>query len=709
VDARSLADAPIGADKNQPPNGVESGAIQDTGPVAVGDGANARETAVPDTNRALPDVGIPDIGVRDAAPAIDTGLDSSSTASLDGPSPGADAGANPRSPDLASTSASAVIGPAGGVLEITDPSSPGYGIAVELPAGALQAEVTLSVSALSEEDVLSEVRGWPKDVVFFGGVRISADRATQMLKPYTVKLPNSRGATSSTELLVGRIADIDATPPSEIVFEGLAYLGSIDFFPSQLGSFAVLSPVNGLGLVGGKFTTQAGVPIAGALVVASGSIPFVSITNKNGQYVIPAGQPQNMVGIIASTLPNGVAGTPATNPSLATGSTLLPEFPWQLWPPAPLVGPQPIEDLLPDFVQEIIDLVDGNHVLPDPPSECKCDPPPTPPYFRGREFQPDNDTFRMFPFEFVQTLIRSGDHDYDEHLVVWGDFPMALADKLWSGDTVAVFRVYSSSANNVAYFDPTWPGRLFAAQPGDANISATLLLATTKDCSDQVPRKILCPATLYAAGKVAVRCSYQGIEQPWWNPADERCEPCPPDAPTWNAQQEQCTCTDGSGTGESCSSVKDGGADAVDGSTDAGCPARMSWDAKSGKCWATYSGTMTSCQTACAPCTAASCPSNPLCIGPMCMPIPSFFGVSETGDVDFWSPGSNPTRSSGVSNGSFTMTLEVATGDEMVLQGTVDETSMSGTISGGGAVGGETITRSGSFNATRADFSASDR
>jgi hypothetical protein len=423
---------------------------------------------------------------------------------------------------------------------------------------------------LSEEDVLAEARGWPEDVVFFGGVKVSADRVVQLLKPYTVKLPNSRGATSSNQLLVGRIADVDATPPSEIVFEGPAYLGSIEFFPSHFGSFAVLSPLNGLGMVAGKFTTRAGAPIAGALVGTSASNPFVSITDQHGQYFIPAGPPQSTVAIIVSTLPNAAAGTSAAASSLGTASAMLPDLP-PLWPTLPLGGPKPIEDLLSEYLDEVIDLVDGDHDLPDPPSECECDPPPAPPYFEGQEIQPDNRTFRMFPNQFVQTVIRTADQEYDEKLVVWSDFPADLLERLWSGETVAVFRVYSSDPSAVAYFDPTWPGRLFAAQPGDANISAVISLATQKDCSAQSPRKILCPTTLYAAGKVAVRCSYQGTAQPWWDPTVERCGPCPSDAPTWDSEQEQCmSCADGSvGDGDAgpCQPQADAGVDADAGTT----------------------------------------------------------------------------------------------------------------------------------------------
>jgi hypothetical protein len=132
------------------------------------------------------------------------------------------------------------------------------------------------------------------------------------------------------------------------------------------------------------------------------------------------------------------------------------------------------------------------------------------------------------------------------------------------------------------------------------------------------------------------------------------------------------------------------------------CGPREVWDSTSKDCWALYLGTLDYCDKQCRECTAASCPSNPLCVGPVCVASPGIMGASDTA-VDFWPPGSSQTQSTRNSDGTFTLIDTLSPTDEMVLTGTVDEETLSATITGGGTVGADTVEHSGSFIGTRID------
>lgn len=80
------------------------------------------------------------------------------------------------------TEAEAVIGPNGGVIEVTDPESPAYGVSMEIPEGALEKSAVVSISVESDVPVLP-------DGFNTGATALELDVSAELLHAVEIEFP----------------------------------------------------------------------------------------------------------------------------------------------------------------------------------------------------------------------------------------------------------------------------------------------------------------------------------------------------------------------------------------------------------------------------------------------------------------------------------------------------------------------------------------
>jgi hypothetical protein len=362
---------------------------------------------------------------------------------------------------------SKVIGPEGGTIEVTDPTSPLYGTRVEIPEGALEQETTIKISLFSKSEVEQQIGDLPETIRFFDGIKIEGGDAA-LKKAISVFVENSLGATINDQLFVGQVVDLDSKSPSETVYKGVAHVGSpITFNVPNFGSFGVLSPTTPLGLISGTFVDQSNNPVSDGIVAASFSKPFLAQTNNVGYFEIPSG--------------------PAGSYAAVTGIPPIPE----LTTPTGgigLVGVQ-LPETLPipptSLTDVVVKIVMGQIDLPEPPvpDPCPCDPPPTPPWFTSKE-DPEP-PFELCPDQTIHTFLFGSGAVYGYFSSNWSNI-LDLFMYLWSGSLcITTNGRYSTGASAIATVDPI-TGQLTAHSMGETTINAEMWVSCQKNCPGYV-------------------------------------------------------------------------------------------------------------------------------------------------------------------------------------------------------------------------------
>jgi len=364
------------------------------------------------------------------------------------------------------------VGPSGGTIEVTDPASPLHGARLDIPPGALADETDVSLSVISSsalEEALGEAGAGMR---FFGGIRIDAGEA-ELTGHASIWLPNSLGATPDDQLLVGEIVDLDGDAPGEILYRGLAHVGSPITFPvSNFGSFAVLSPSVPLAVVGGALNDQDGEPVVGGLVATSFSAPFMAQTDSEGHFEIPAG-PCGSSSLVLGVLPGGLTDTPF-DPASQVGAA-------QVWIPSD-VGP------LPGSISELFaNIVLGNLTdveVPEAPPECHCDPAPACVLSSKEDAEPPFELADSGPESLLHTHIWSPEEGWlAPGSGSEGLNPVELLTFLWTGSSCRpiAWRFWTDD-ENIAFVNPT-TGVLEARGRGETWLRGTVTRLCSKNCS----------------------------------------------------------------------------------------------------------------------------------------------------------------------------------------------------------------------------------
>jgi hypothetical protein len=385
---------------------------------------------------------------------------------------------------------SAVIGPSGGIIEVADSASPLYGAEIEIPEGALEGEVDISISIFSKSGFEKQVSELAEEMRFFGGIQINAEGTLK--KGILISIPNSFGATSSDQLLVGQVIDLDSDSLSEVVYRGTAQIGSpIKFNISDFGIYVVLSPTVPQVLVRGDFVDQSDNPVSDGVVISSFSDPLISVTDSDGDFEIPAGQEGSY------TLFTGISPSePVTEESTQIGSIGI----------TGVVIPPPDMTDIPtsgiDVVRDIfLDIILGEENIEGPPTTfCTCDPSPLDPVFTSVE-DPEP-PFELLEGQTIQTYLL-GFGIAIKGPTTWPN-PLDLSKIFGSGSLGMVTEVkYWAEDESIAIADSE--GRLTAVSQGDTKIRAKVQLVVIKVCETLgIRTSIFCPYTLYSEAKVIV-------------------------------------------------------------------------------------------------------------------------------------------------------------------------------------------------------------
>ena len=389
--------------------------------------------------------------------------------------------------------ASATIGPAGGIVEVTNPLSPLYGAKVEIPAGALGQEATITIWTFSKSDLERETRMLKSEMRFFGGIEVDAGGAI-LNKSVTIYIPNSFGATSADQLLVGQVIDLDSNAPSENTYKGVAYVGSpIMFNMSNFGSFGVLSPTTPLGVISGTFVNQSGNPVPNGVIATSFSKPFVAQTNNVGYFEIPAGPAGSYAAVI------GIPPVPdLTTPTGGVGLTgvQLPEI--LQYPPTSVIGAVNAK-----IIKTIID-------LPEPPipEPCPCDTAPfSSPWFTSMEYP--EPPFELSPDQTIHVFLLGFGAVYGSFNLFWPNIVDLFMYPVTGSLCITTDGKYSTGNSTIATVDPI-TGQLTAHSEGETTINAEIQIICLKNCPGYV---LPCPYHLSAVpAKVQVGISAWAVQ-----------------------------------------------------------------------------------------------------------------------------------------------------------------------------------------------------
>lgn len=363
--------------------------------------------------------------------------------------------------------ASATIGPDGGTVEVTNPSSPLYGAKLEIPEGALEQETAIAIVDFSKSILEQQIKELPREMKFFGGIEIDAGDAV-LKKPISISISNFFGATSNDQLLVGQVIDLDSKSPSEVIYKGVAHVGSpLTFSVSNFGSFGVLSPVTPLGIVSGIFVNQSGDSIPNGVIAASFSKPFVAQTDSEGYFEIPTGPPGSSPVVMA--IPPSEVVSASQTPTKGIGMIAIE---------LPPTFPTPSGSIIDLGIKLIMDKFN----IPEPPlpPPCICDPPPPPPVFTSTE---DHELpFDLSPGQTIRPFLSSLEGVYGGPLSPGAIYPGDLIIPFLSGSmgvtTEVIFRTENS---DIASVDPD-TGFLTAKSEGETTLHAEVWIIKIKNC-----------------------------------------------------------------------------------------------------------------------------------------------------------------------------------------------------------------------------------
>ena len=94
------------------------------------------------------------------------------------------------------------IGPSGGVVEVTDPSSPLYGVKIEIPAGALDSDTTIGISIPTSKPAIPA-----NNLTRIGDTIKLTPSGTKFQIPVEITLPYDNNINENSEVIVSAIFD----------------------------------------------------------------------------------------------------------------------------------------------------------------------------------------------------------------------------------------------------------------------------------------------------------------------------------------------------------------------------------------------------------------------------------------------------------------------------------------------------------------------
>ncbi len=394
--------------------------------------------------------------------------------------PGCNPGVGPGAAGAPRVEASGTIGPSGGSVEVTDPCSPSYGVKVTIPEGAVEQDVTISVSALAQADIEQELGPLSGSTTFVAGLRIDASGAS-LAGPGTVTIPAPTGITPERQLLVGKLEHEPGAAGGQLAYQGVAHIGSpISFTVGTFGAFAVLSPPDPRVVVSGSFLDQGGTAIAGGLVASSHSQPFIALASPGGQFELPAGPAG------ASVTMMGIApNQPPAAGDLGLMGTQLP-------PPPVLLPPTSLSRAI---VRGVIETLD----IPDPPPECHCDPCRAAPVFTSPE-DPEP-PFELDVGQSIHPYLFGSAGVVSPSLSPAATFAVDVVSALWSGALCVTSAVLWMQDPSVAQFDAA-DGTLTGLREGTTTLHASVIQACQQLCPGGLTIRCVCPFS--AAASVCV-------------------------------------------------------------------------------------------------------------------------------------------------------------------------------------------------------------
>lgn len=377
--------------------------------------------------------------------------------------------------------ASAIVGPSGGIIEVTNSSCPLFGARVEIPEGALETQHRITIQSLSKSEIEQNIGELSVEMRFFGGININAEGAT-LKKPINISLPNSFGATSSDQLLVGQVMELNNDTTSFMVYKGLAQIGSISITAINFGLIGVLSPKNQLGIIGGTFIEQSGEPIQNGVIATSFSQPFVALTDEVGYFEIPAGPAGSYAAVMGVSPSAFVPDLPSLTGGVGiVGAQLLSTLPT---PPSSI-----IELLKSKLIENII----PKELRPSEiPPGCVWDPPP-PLIFTSREVP--KPPFKLFPGQTIQTFMLSPTALYGGPVQPLGvQVGLGIFQRFWDGSLSFPTGVrFETDDSDIATVDLA-TGLLTAHESGMTMLRGEVSIITFMNC-----------------GFTALTCPYPGL------------------------------------------------------------------------------------------------------------------------------------------------------------------------------------------------------
>ena len=200
-----------------------------------------------------------------------------------------------RMPDAAGARGT-VIGPTGGKALASS------GERVDVPAGAAADELPVLLTRIDKSDFPLPI---PAGATYVGGVTFDLHGGV-LAGPATFAIPVPTGVTSTSQVLVGEIVEVDGT--SAIALVATATLRGNELVTTtdplgdgsvQLpgirdeGRYAFLNAAQPLGFLTGVVTGTDGAPLSGAAISTTG-LGIVSVTDATGRYVLagPIGDQQ---------------------------------------------------------------------------------------------------------------------------------------------------------------------------------------------------------------------------------------------------------------------------------------------------------------------------------------------------------------------------------------------------------------------------------
>lgn len=261
-----------------------------------------------------------------------------------------------------------IIGPEGGIIEVNNPSSPLFGVRLEIQKGALDEDTLITICCnLTKEYVEEFIGELPEGISFYGGLNIDMQE-TNLIKPAILSIQNRMGALSHEQILFCKLIDVDGMLPMELKLLSIAKVEDSELvvshqegFPGLTSgsNFIFLSFHEPVGFISGNVIDENGIRTSNAIVYAIRDSYFPVFANGyESKFLLPSDTFKNIeIFGFDSTIKNwGQITVPSPQPGAIDIMELLlnkkkrDEETWS-WPSPNQKPPEdsPI-DLLPNFL-----------------------------------------------------------------------------------------------------------------------------------------------------------------------------------------------------------------------------------------------------------------------------------------------------------------------------------------------------------------------